>query len=111
MSFGERRAAAIPDPITTAARNAEPRNSASRLRRKVALILKASNGREGVAVLAGQTVACCAVGEREDVRADGDVVVAVEDRVGARSDRLRRACRLELFNERGEHLAQPPLVR
>src|ERR1700690_634812 len=36
MSPGERRCAAIPEPITTAARNAEPRNSASKLRRSVA---------------------------------------------------------------------------
>ena len=66
---------------------------------------------EDLAGVLAQAFAGALVGERQDVAADRDVVVVVEDPVGAAADHLRRAGLAELLDQRREQLRQSPAVR
>ena len=113
MLPGESCWAAIPEPITSAARKAEPRNSASRLRRSAASTLTPVRLR-----LARRTARVPGSRRPRGSRARGCASAPARRRrsgrgssVGARADRLRRAEPFELLHQRRQHLAQPPLMR
>ena len=61
--------------------------------------------------LVREALARALVREREDVSADRDVVVFVENPVGAAADHLRGPRVAELLNERWQQLREAPLVR
>src|ERR1039458_5826352 len=70
-----------------------------------------SSARQDVTVLRAQTVAGALVCESHDVAADWDVVVVVEDCVGAGANLLGGALAIELYDQLGQQAHETKLMR